>query len=275
MDFEEAYEQTEELQTPFQICISDSPKRMRLHWQDTLELMYFYTTNGCTYTIRNKQYTVQSGDLLIANPLENHSCPDFGRAEVCCLVIRPALLGAYSGVLFRHQIRQDRVIGEIFASLRSIEPRGQYLQIPDSEVQYFHVLSAIYGILHRLIRCYVYGDTFPEKRLRHESDTKRVRRMMHYIGEHYAEEISVSRLAALVELSESRTAHIFRDVTGSSIMEYTEHIRMRHAKELLQEEDKSITEIALAVGYSDHSYFTHRFRLHTGMTPKEYRKTRS
>lgn len=272
MDMEEAYEQKEELHEPFQLCLSRHPTRMRSHWQDTLELMYFYKTTGCQYTIRNKQYTVQSGDLMVVNPLENHSCSDFGNAEVCCLVLRTELLGAYSGVLIRHQIRQDNILRGIFESLYRIQPWGKYLGIPDSEPTYFHIMSATYGILGRLIEAYVYDETSPEKRLRQVTSSKRVRRMMHYIGAHYAEEISVTQLAALVELSESRTAHIFRDVTGSSIMEYTEHIRMRHAKELLREGDKSITEIALAVGYSEHSYFTHRFRQHTGMTPTEYRK---
>lgn len=265
---EEAFEQTEQIDTNFRICIGTHPKRMLSHWHSYVELMFFYETIGCTYRIRDREYVVHKGDLIVVNSLENHSCADFGSAVVCCLVLEPELLGGYRGVLFRHQVRADPVLEELFGALRQIQPYDTFLDLQDHDPRYFHALSGLYGILARLIDGYIYDAASIEGRL---SNGKQVRQMMHYIGEHYAEAICIADLAALVNLSESRAAHIFREVTGSSIMAYTEHIRLERAKELLCEGEGSITEIAQQTGYSTHSYFTSRFRRQTGMTPTEYR----
>ncbi|MDY3979684.1 MAG: helix-turn-helix transcriptional regulator [Tidjanibacter sp.] len=52
---------------------------------------------------------------------------------------------------------------------------------------------------------------------------------------------------------------------------YINNMRMQRAIELLQSSSKSISEIALEVGFSDHAYFSQVFKESTGFTPSEYR----
>jgi AraC-like DNA-binding protein len=48
-----------------------------------------------------------------------------------------------------------------------------------------------------------------------------------------------------------------------------------HACKLLQQTERSITEIALAVGFSDSNYFSRKFRAILGATPREYQQKRN
>ncbi|MGC9400722.1 MAG: substrate-binding domain-containing protein [Anaerolineae bacterium] len=99
-----------------------------------------------------------------------------------------------------------------------------------------------------------------------------VRQAMVYIHEHYAEPISRADLAEHVALSEDYLTDCFRKELGVTPITYINRYRIHQAKILLTETYKSITEIALDVGFSDSSYFSRVFRRETGMSPTDYRQ---
>lgn len=259
----ESYEEIETLDGmhPYWIAFSDTPARMRPHWHDSFELMYFYETDGCRYTIRGVSYAVQSGDLLLANPLESHSCEDFGKARVCCLRFRAALLLEYSESLFVGQIAADTTVARIFAELFAQR---------DSAFFSLTVMQGIYALsAHLLEHDRIGRDPFAMHTL---PQRKNVQAAIDYMEAHHAESLSVADVARAVHWSESRLSHMFRSVTGLGVAEYMEHIRLRHARRLLTDSDMSIAEIALACGFSDHSYFARRFRRLCDVTPLAWRK---
>jgi YesN/AraC family two-component response regulator len=100
-----------------------------------------------------------------------------------------------------------------------------------------------------------------------------VRQAMAYIHEHYADQISRTELAQHVALSEDYLTFCFRKELGVTPITYLNRFRVNQAKELLAHTDKSITEIALDVGYSDSSYFSRVFRREAGLSPTDYRQS--
>ena len=60
--------------------------------------------------------------------------------------------------------------------------------------------------------------------------------------------------------------------THSTFRSIVQGLRLKQAAAFLKDSDKSIDEIAAAIGYSDRSYFHKLFREHYGMTPVEYRQ---
>jgi len=101
-----------------------------------------------------------------------------------------------------------------------------------------------------------------------------VRKAMTYLHEHYMEPFSRQDVADYVGVSKSYLSRCFHEETGLSPTTYLNRYRVRHAKALL-DEDKSITEVALAVGFSSAAHFSRIFRRETGMTPSDYRQGRS
>jgi YesN/AraC family two-component response regulator len=101
---------------------------------------------------------------------------------------------------------------------------------------------------------------------------RQVRRAMAYIQAHYMEPITRRDLAARLGLHEDSLSHYFAQEVGISVVAYLNRYRVQQARKLLEAADRSIVEIALAVGFGSHSYFTRVFVAETGMTPTAYRK---
>lgn len=102
---------------------------------------------------------------------------------------------------------------------------------------------------------------------------RRVRDLMDYIHVHYAEKLSLSRLAEVTELGTSYLSSLFRRETGMTISTYIRKTRIGHAQLLLHYLNISVTEVSYQCGYQDVSYFIKDFRRETGFSPVEYRKS--
>jgi signal transduction histidine kinase/DNA-binding response OmpR family regulator len=99
-----------------------------------------------------------------------------------------------------------------------------------------------------------------------------VRRAMGYIHEHYAEPISRDDVARHVGFSVRHLTRCFRQEVGVTPITYLNRYRVRQAKGLLKAREKSITEIALEVGFSSSGYFARVFRQEMGVSPSAYRQ---
>ena len=79
-------------------------------------------------------------------------------------------------------------------------------------------------------------------------------------------------LAAIVNLSLGRLAHLFKSEIGISVQQYLTQLRLEKAKYELEMSFLSIKEIAAAVGFPNVGRFTASFKAAVGVTPREYRK---
>jgi AraC-like DNA-binding protein len=91
----------------------------------------------------------------------------------------------------------------------------------------------------------------------------------------YAEPLKISDLAASSFLSVGRFAEVFRAEIGCSPREYLGQVRIQAAKGLLLETDLTVAEIAARTGFQDPAYFTRFFRQQLGLSPSEFRQSRS
>ena len=93
-----------------------------------------------------------------------------------------------------------------------------------------------------------------------------------YIHTHYTEPVSREDVASYIGLSERHLARCFRREMGVTLSNYLNRYRVRQARALLEAGEKSITEIAMAVGFSDSSYFGRVFRQEVGVSPRAYQQ---
>ena len=95
---------------------------------------------------------------------------------------------------------------------------------------------------------------------------------MFYMEQHYAEELHIAEAASEAGFSEGYFSRLFSSQTGLSFTDYLINIRIRHAKELLIQTDKTVSEIAFETGFSNGDYFSSSFSKREGMTPSAFRK---
>ena len=101
----------------------------------------------------------------------------------------------------------------------------------------------------------------------------RLRKVEDYVREQLAEEISTEMLAELVELSLFHLSRVFKQATGISPLQFVTRDRITRAQQLIRQTSRSLTEIALEVGYTSRSHFAKVFRRMSGATPSEFRST--
>lgn len=113
-----------------------------------------------------------------------------------------------------------------------------------------------------------------ERKRRLSGEAQRlVRKAMAYIHEHYAESISRREIAQHVSISEDHLTFCFRQELGATPIEYLQRYRVHQARLLLKDSERSISEIALDVGFSDSGYFSRIFRRIAGMSPEAFRRS--
>lgn len=111
--------------------------------------------------------------------------------------------------------------------------------------------------------------------LRHESkdvapqSEPKIAKIVQYVHNHYFQELSLDDLAEMFFINKFSLCREFKRFTMCSFVEYLNKIRVLHAQRLFVESDKSITQIAIDVGFGSLTHFERVFAQHTHQTPKK------
>jgi AraC family transcriptional regulator len=130
--------------------------------------------------------------------------------------------------------------------------------------------DALCGLLaHELLR--LHGKPLPRPVSRGALAPWQQKRIVDFIEEHLAEDISLEVLADVVQLSSYHFVRCFKRTFGDPPYRYWVGQRVARAKALLAQR-VPVTEIAFTVGFGTPSAFSAAFRRITGQTPTDYRR---
>jgi AraC family transcriptional regulator len=96
--------------------------------------------------------------------------------------------------------------------------------------------------------------------------------VLRHMEAHYLENVSLSELASLARLSESRFASAFKASTGTPPYTYLIKLKIKKGEKLLLEEKESLPSIAIHLGFADQSHFGKAFRRITGLAPRAWQQ---
>ncbi len=139
-------------------------------------------------------------------------------------------------------------------------------EIPGYE---FKTRAALSEMIFQLVSHAPAVQAMPKKALR---NADRIKTMLQFIQEHYAENISVEQVASSASISPSECLRCFHDMIGTTPNQYLRDQRAQRAAELLCGTGLRVTEIAMQCGFQDASYFARAFRQVYGCGPTEYRR---
>jgi len=92
-----------------------------------------------------------------------------------------------------------------------------------------------------------------------------------FIHEHLDEVISLREVANFVNINANYLSEKFKQVTGINFVDYVAHQRFEKARDLLQDRQRRISEIAFEVGFQSLSQFNRVFKKLSGKSPTEFR----
>ena len=103
-------------------------------------------------------------------------------------------------------------------------------------------------------------------------DRRKLFRVLDYIAANLEGDLTLDRMASSACLSRYHFARAFKQAVGHSPHRYVSARRLERAKALLNQDDRSLVEIALALGFSSQANFTRAFKQATGLAPGQFRQ---
>lgn len=187
------------------------------------------------------------------------------------------LLASTAGKLSENEIRNERNLGICsitLATRAAIEggavPAKAY-KLSDLYINKIDQCKRMTEIFeYRKRSLYDFAKLVVEERAK-RANSRYTEQCKEYIRKYYHQKIYISDIAKALGISESHLSRIFKKETGESIQEYSMHMRIERAENLLKYSEASLTEISEYLCFSSQSHFGKVFKVHKNMTPKQYR----
>lgn len=252
------------------------------HWHDDFE--YILAARG-TVTVgvgKSRLYLHQGQGVLInCGGLHEVETVPTGPSLLRSLVFHPRLVGGMDTVFWQKLVSPLQAPGApAYVLLDAAVPwqaqalecfRDAWQAVSTDAMDYenwarYRICTALRLVNQHCAAC---TDTISQQE---QVASRRMKRMLRFIEEHYVEELTVARIADSVALSESACLRSFRQMLGLTPIQYVKQYRIEKAAEMLLTTRLKAGEIGAACGFSDMSYFTKSFREAKHCTPKEYQR---
>lgn len=128
--------------------------------------------------------------------------------------------------------------------------------------------------LRETLKRHLPGTPQPQRRPGAESHPERiVRHLLEDVDRNYRQPVTLRESAAKLGMNPTYLSDLFSRVMGVPFKSYLIRLRLQKAKQLLEDPAKSVSEIALAVGYAGENRFRVAFKKATGLSPRLWRAT--
>ena len=104
------------------------------------------------------------------------------------------------------------------------------------------------------------------------SETERMRIVHEYVLKHFKENINLSTVASLSNMTDAAFCRYFKSRTNKTFSDFVKEIRIGNACKMLQDENKSILQTCYESGYNTVSNFNNQFKSLKGVSPLQYQK---
>ena len=138
----------------------------------------------------------------------------------------------------------------------------------------FEGISKLLNILHKLsvTNDYHYISSSNYTNTHKISETERMRIVHEYVLKHFKENINLSTVASLSNMTEAAFCRYFKSRTNKTFSDFVKEIRIGNACKILQDENKSISQTCYESGYNTVSNFNNQFKSLKGVSPLQYQK---
>ena len=252
------------------------------HWHATLEINVCASGALKTSTQRG-EYIVREGDAVLVNANVLHRNEAFEGAPGVCVqthMFDRSLVAAA-------ELPQRRYVAPVVEctlldALPLLRENAEHRAVLEALDRAFAAAGEekdgyeleICGLLNRAwqgvyaLALPVIGARQPLPRM----ETARLKRMLGFIRDHFAEDISPADIAASAGVCERECFRCFKQELGTTPLATLTDFRLRKAAELLRETDRSVSDIAAACGFANSSYFGKVFRSRMNLSPLAYRR---
>lgn len=268
----------EDKRLPFNCVLftNQAAHQVESHWHDTYEIDYVISGMNANFYLNEKTFNQKAGEIVCINPYEIHGL-DLPKTKnrIAMTVMIP--------IAFLEQVN----INNFQLKLINLIPKSDnknYLLLHQLFNELYHLLSLknedqlirvekigiVYTILGILFRHFAQrDDQIPENYASNRYIY--IQKALKWLQNNYMQEVSIRKLASQVSLSSSYFSHIFKQVVGKTPQNYLQEIRVAHARQLIQNNDVTMTQIAIEVGFANTKAMNKAFKKVMKITPYQYK----
>jgi AraC-like DNA-binding protein len=270
--------------------------RADCHWHPDLEFTVVLE-GEMTYQVNGNLYHLRKGDGLFVNANRFHfgaGTSEYGDSPECvfhCLRFSPTLLCAHPYIEERFvnpllydsrfdalffpapesgmDTGDDRVNGwkvQILERVKGI--MALTIKVPDDSA--LETQSLLFDLWALLFANTI--DHVKDEKITATLEDLTIKRMLSFIQKNFSEKITLKDIAEAGIVCRSKCCRIFKQALRTSVFDYLLNFRIRQSLAFLRNESMSISDVALASGFSAVSYYGEIFKRLLGMSPGEYRR---
>jgi AraC-like DNA-binding protein/quercetin dioxygenase-like cupin family protein len=262
------------------------PYRLAHHRNTGLEIV-LVTKGELRWEIENREVHLRANTLFYTLPWQAHGGVE--EMQPSCEIFYLCLMPKHKNAKSRRRFQFHPALGFTPAEERTISSAllgwpAQAVPAGSEEAWLFHhffrvarepgplrqglVRDTIKLIVASLARLAARGRN-PDSRL--FGAERRVRQFLDTFAPRHAEPWTLESMSEACRLGRTQFSQLLKKQTGDTPVTYLNRTRLREAQRLLGQSQKSITEIALEVGYNSSQYFATVFKEFTGLDPRTFR----
>ncbi len=265
----------------FNMSTGYKERSYQAHWHSYGEILLVGPGKTNIYKIGKNTYDLVPDDIVLVWPMEMHSIVDADREEALVIQFSNAFINSLFDLRrIMHMYRNLHVIcvnshPELAAKLKDITVQMRDIFFSgsrDREIRCCMLLMEFMLILsdHRKELAPEMKDD--DRRGYTDDVMKRMLMVTDYIKNNLtADDLSQGAMARMAGISRDYFSRIFKNVTGMNYSKWLNTIRLEKAAELLVQEGRTLTEVAMLSGFQSIPSFNRVFREEKGMAPGEYR----
>ena len=256
-----------------------------VHWHDEMEIIMI-ERGELDIRIGNQDYIGEVGEVFFVNPRELHLMESLKIDGLYYTMLFPLEFISFQTIdalesellapirnnqlLFPHKLEPalEEKIKPFLREIVTANIKMHELEADEISLARNHLNTRIQ--LLQILQCMYEEGTFIKAEQGNHSNMQK--EMLAYIQECYLDKITLAMLADQFHLSEKYVSRFFVTHFHMPFSNYVVHLRLTHARQLLETTDEPITEIAMKSGFSNVSYFIRSFKAMYGMAPLQYRK---
>ncbi len=248
-----------------------------VHWHDELEIIYV-KGGFLTVSISGESYIGKPGDAFVVSPGNLHLMgSDTSTVDYYTFLFPLKNLSFRADDLFEEKLLEPLNSGHLMINPRindtAKELCEQLIEVhesknQESESQLTAQIKTKIILLQFILEMWKKGFII-------ENDTNGrntvEKEMVSYIQQNYTGKISLKEFGEQFHLSEKYISRYFKEHFHITLSQYVTYLRLEHAKQLLQDTDIPVTEVAMQSGYQNVSYFIRSFKKTYEISPLKYR----
>ncbi|GGM37959.1 hypothetical protein GCM10011351_25170 [Paraliobacillus quinghaiensis] len=250
--------------------------------------IYIFHAGSCRYLIHNQIYDLHPGDILLMDGMTLHR-PNVQKEDEYVRSIIHFSPKWISGILnelgshylleifqqLQHCLIRSNESSELIELEKLIERMdvlANHMNNKDvqSETELKVLLLQVLVIVHRMSKNKLLDSPYKKDTKAEYTESVAV-----YVQENFHNKITLDHISKDLSISKSYISHVFKEMTGFTVMEYVMECRLTQVKYSLEmEPNKALKDIAYDCGFESVAHFSRFFRKKVGMTAKEYRRLR-